>query len=253
MTLDPTQQNATPQQAATIIPQASPAAIPMANPVQSTTQAQTPVQEPAIKPEANADEMPAWAKALTERLDALTSKSAEQAAQEKAAKEKAEEDQATQDGTLAEVLEKRKSELEKEKQTLRAERIQTALERAGVAAGIKDFEYLKLVDRAKIQTDEAGNITGAADVITQLKEKHPTLFNSVNALESGKATPSPLAGGPASSTQQQSQTLTPEQQKLYDNYGWKVCGGRAKRGNQTVTFHEVMLDPKFSRVSKLDD
>ena len=213
-------------------------------PTQDTNQQQTPPQEAAIKPQATADEMPAWAKAIMEKVDLLSAKDQEKEAKAKAAQEKAEEESAAKDGTLAEVLEKRKVEAEKERMALRQERIQTALERAGIAAGIKDFEYLKLADKTKIQIDDAGSILGATDVIASLKEKHPTLFNS-GIVTGEKAVASPLAGGPASSAPQHSPTLTPNQQKFYDNFGWKATGGKAQVGRTVVTFHDAILDEKF--------
>lgn len=87
------------------------------------------------------------------------------------------------------LLEKRDSELEEAKKTASELRIQTAIERQAVKAGITDTEAaVKLIDRDKIQVDEKGNITGAEEAITALVEARPYLVTGTNKVNIGTGT-----------------------------------------------------------------
>lgn len=106
-----------------------------------------------------------------------------------------------------EQLEELKVASEREKQELLAKTEQASkanktmldklvdakIEAAAVAAGIKDIEFLKLMDRSTVKVDENGEVAGAADAIAALKSRKPELFGSDK--KSSSSTNSSMANG----------------------------------------------------------
>lgn len=91
-----------------------------------------------------------------------------------------------------EELETHKAKTETEKQELAAKVEKTSKERQmyeekyinaevkahAVAAGIKDIEFVKLIDMKDVKVDEQGNVTGVDKAIADVKARKPEWFGS---------------------------------------------------------------------------
>lgn len=87
-------------------------------------------------------------------------------------------------------LESAKLEIEKEKNELNAKNaailaekakmekrtIEAELKASAVSAGIKDLEFVKLIDTANVKVSETGEIQGLDDAINALKTRKPEFF-----------------------------------------------------------------------------
>lgn len=56
--------------------------------------------------------------------------------------------------------------------------IETEVKSQAIAAGIKDVEFVKLVDMSSVKLDENGNIIGADTVIKEFKARKPDCFGA---------------------------------------------------------------------------
>lgn len=90
-----------------------------------------------------------------------------------------------EDKTLAEqnkfkeLAEKRETEVKELKSNLTNQRIDTAIERTAIKAGISDSEAaLKLISRGTITVTDTGEITGVEDAVKQLVTDKPYLTGS---------------------------------------------------------------------------
>ena len=66
----------------------------------------------------------------------------------------------------------------KEKSMFEQKYIEAEVKAHAVAAGIKDMEFVKLIDKGEIKLDEKGNIVGVNEAITALKTRKPDWFGS---------------------------------------------------------------------------
>ena len=66
----------------------------------------------------------------------------------------------------------------KEKNVFEQKYIDAELKAQAVAAGIKDIDLVKLIDKKDIKLDENGNVTGIDTAITEFKTKKPDWFGS---------------------------------------------------------------------------
>lgn len=65
---------------------------------------------------------------------------------------------------------------DKARQMYEQKYIEAEVKAHAVAAGIKDVEFVKLIDKANIKLDEKGNIVGVEDAINNLKTRKPDWF-----------------------------------------------------------------------------
>lgn len=131
-------------------------------------------------------------------------------------------------------------EVEQEIAALRAERARNALQAAAQQAGLRDLDYLRIVPQSAVTINEDGEVSGAAEAIADLKERHPLLF--------GDGAPPALSGGAPASSAQPATERTPEQQKFYDNFGWGAWGGKHRGADKVTHFDDAFLG-EFKRRS----
>jgi hypothetical protein len=67
--------------------------------------------------------------------------------------------------------------------------IMAELKAEAVRAGILDLDGLKLVDTSRVKLNETGDVEGAAQIITQLRQAKPWLFGAASS--SSRAAPPP--------------------------------------------------------------
>lgn len=72
--------------------------------------------------------------------------------------------------------------------------IRAELKAEAVKAGMVDLDGLKLADLSAVKLDEQGNVTGAAEMLTALKEAKPYLFTAA-PVHSSQPNPPPPAPG----------------------------------------------------------
>jgi hypothetical protein len=106
----------------------------------------------------------------------------------KSAQEKAEADRLKESGQFKELHEKAQAKLAQRDQRL----VQAELKALAVKEGIGDLDYLKLADVSGVTIDEDGNVTGAAEAISQLKASKPALFQAAPQIP---GTPKPGSTG----------------------------------------------------------
>ena len=66
----------------------------------------------------------------------------------------------------------------KERQMYEQKYVEAEVKAAAVAAGIKDIEFVKLINTAEVKLDDKGNVTGVEKAITDLKARKPDWFGS---------------------------------------------------------------------------
>lgn len=79
-------------------------------------------------------------------------------------------------GEISKVTEKNK--------LLEEKVIETKMEAEAIAAGLKDTEFLKLVDKKDIKINEDGSIAGVTEAIQAFKTRKPDLFGAEKKLSS---------------------------------------------------------------------
>lgn len=95
------------------------------------------------------------------------------------------------------LAEKEKSELlnrvnstQKESQLLQEKLIQAELKAQAAAAGIKDLDFIKLIDTSELKLNDNGSVEGIEKVLTEFKNKKPDLFGTDKKLHSSTNAPS---------------------------------------------------------------
>lgn len=83
----------------------------------------------------------------------------------------------------------------KERQMYEEKYIDAEVKAHAVAAGIKDIEFVKLIDKGEIKLDDKGNLLGVDKAITDLKARKPDWFGSEKKLSSSNNAPFPEKGG----------------------------------------------------------
>jgi len=125
--------------------------------------------------------------------------------------------------TTKEELETVKTHSEKEKQELTSKVESTAKERQmyeekyvhaeikaqAVAAGIKDIDFVKLIDTAEVKIDDKGNVIGIDKAIADLKTKKPDWFGSERKASS--STNAPFADKETKTTPKHARDMSPEE------------------------------------------
>lgn len=94
----------------------------------------------------------------------------------------------------------------KERQMFEQKYVEAELKAHAVAAGIKDLEFVKLIDKAEIKLDDKGNLVGVEKAIADAKTRKPDWFgvekktsSSTNATFSEQETKKLLDGRTMSS------------------------------------------------------
>lgn len=125
----------------------------------------------------------------------------EQAA--KAAKEAAEKAQADAD-TKATEAENRANE-----RVIRAE-----LKAAALKAGMVDLDGLKLADLSTVKLNDQGEVEGADELMTKLKETKPYLFKQQNSTSNPNEPPKPGDKPPKKATEMTAEEYAAEKKRL---------------------------------------
>ncbi|MDE2024915.1 MAG: hypothetical protein KGJ07_00300 [Patescibacteria group bacterium] len=96
-------------------------------------------------------------------------------------------------------LSSKMQQTDKAKQMYEQKYVEAEIKAHAVAAGIKDVEFVKLIDKADIKIDENGNLTGVEKAITDLKTRKPDWFGTEKKISSsgnqpftGKDEPKPI-------------------------------------------------------------
>lgn len=206
---------------------------------------------------APSSEMPEWARKMNEKLEAILGKEAatKQAEAEKASeKQKAEaaakeKEAAIASGTVPELLEQKDAELAKARGELVETKIQSAIERAALYAGMKDPDFLRLIDRSGVKLTESGSVDGVEAAVAALKQKHPEFFSD------SQSTPrAPMAGGAPRNAPQQPLQLTEEQKRFAKTFGWESKGMRYQKNpfSPVVTFEQNILGKEWMDAKKVE-
>lgn len=101
----------------------------------------------------------------------------------------------------SELLSKHEATL-KDRQSMQDKLIDAKIEAQAVAAGIKDLEFVKLMDKSSVKIDEKGDVQGVSEAINAFKTRKPELFgtekkfssSSNAAVSTGTGTSSAPAG-----------------------------------------------------------
>lgn len=100
------------------------------------------------------------------------------------------------DRQLNDLTEKHKGELDTISQfnkQLQQKVIETKIEAEAVAAGLKDLDLLKLIDKEHIKLNEDGSISGISEAIKTFREKKPDYFGPEKKVSSSTNAPMPEA------------------------------------------------------------
>ena|ERR1700749_3536860 len=87
---------------------------------------------------------------------------------------------------------------QKANQAMQDKLIDAKIEAQAVAAGIKDLEFLKLMDKSTVKLDEKGEVQGAIEAINALKTRKPELFGTEK--KSSSSTNARMSTGTSSET-----------------------------------------------------
>ena len=86
--------------------------------------------------------------------------------------------------------------------------IRAELKAEAIKAGMVDLDGLKLADLTSVKLDDQGNVTGAAEMLTALKESKPYLFTAA-PVHSSQPNPPPPAPKPGD--KKSAKDMTPEE------------------------------------------
>lgn len=158
-----------------------------------------PAPAPVPQPAPAAPQSPATftREYVTElREEAKTYRLAAEAAKTAAAEAKAAADAAIAAAKAAEEKAAADAEAAKAAATTSANDriIRAELKAEAIKAGMVDLDGLKLADLSAVKLDDAGNVTGAAEMLAALKEAKPYLFTAA-PVHSSQPNPPPPAPG----------------------------------------------------------
>ncbi|MDE2200927.1 MAG: hypothetical protein KGJ41_18110 [Rhodospirillales bacterium] len=87
----------------------------------------------------------------------------------------------------AAALERRLSDMEA---LANARVIYAEMKSEAVRAGMVDLDGLKLIDMSRVSLDSEGNVTGASEIMREVRRAKPWLFRSTNSSSSALPPPS---------------------------------------------------------------
>jgi hypothetical protein len=129
-------------------------------------------------------------------------------AQEAAAKAEAAEAAAKKAGEEAEAKAVAREQAANDR-VIRAE-----LKALAVAAGMVDMDGLKLADLSKVKLNDAGEVEGATELMTALKEAKPYLFKDSTTTSSTQKPPAKKDDAPKSAKEMTKEEYAAEKRKL---------------------------------------